>query len=225
MLRGVNIPAGLLPDWLNWSALILFLLLVGFNARGAGWGLLRKNLLEWVFVGACVLMAMLWLMRAEVAAGLELHFLGLMAMVLIFGWRLTLMAGASTLLAMTALGFYDWPAFGINGLVGVVFPILIAQVFQVWVYRLFPKHYFVYLIITAQFGGMVVIAATLMMAGLFLVAMGIYSWDRVAGDYLVFIPMAMISEGFINGAVMTLLTMLKPEWVRSFDDRDYIDGK
>jgi len=37
--------------------------------------------------------------------------------------------------------------------------------------------------------------------------------------------MAMLSEGFINGAIMTLLTILRPEWVRSFDDRDYIDGK
>ena len=221
----MNIPAELLPMWLNWGALVLFLLLVGFNAGNAGWGLLRRNLLEWVFVGASVLMAFLWLMRAEVAAGLELHFLGLMSMVLIFGWRLALMAGASTLLAMTALGFYDWASFGINGLVGVAFPILVAQAFQAWVYHLFPKHYFVYLIITAHFGGMVVIAATLIMTGLFLVVMGIYGWDRVAGDYLVFIPMAMISEGFINGAVMTLLTMLKPEWVRSFDDRDYIDGK
>ncbi|MEM7054321.1 MAG: hypothetical protein AAF446_07195 [Pseudomonadota bacterium] len=88
-----------------------------------------------------------------------------------------------------------------------------------------PKHYFVYLIITAHFGGMVVIAATLIIAGLLLFVTGVYSWDRVAGDYLVFIPMAMISEGFINGALMTLLTMLKPEWVRSFDDRDYIDDK
>ena len=221
----MNIPADLLPDWLNGLGWAFFLLIVSWNIRSAGWGLLRKNLLEWVFVAACLMMAGLWLMRAEVAAGLELHFLGLMAVVLIFGWRLSLMAGAITLLVMTALGLYDWPSLGINGLVGVAFPILVAQLFQVWVYRLFPKHYFVYLIITSHFGGMAVIAATLVLAGLLLVVMGIYSWDRVAGDYLVFIPMAMISEGFINGAVMTLLTMLKPEWVRSFDDREYIDGK
>lgn len=37
--------------------------------------------------------------------------------------------------------------------------------------------------------------------------------------------MVLLPEGFMNGAIMTLLIALKPEWVRSFDDHDYIDGK
>jgi uncharacterized membrane protein len=35
----------------------------------------------------------------------------------------------------------------------------------------------------------------------------------------------MLPEGFLNGAVLSMLTAWKPEWVRTFDDRDYIDGK
>jgi uncharacterized membrane protein len=49
--------------------------------------------------------------------------------------------------------------------------------------------------------------------------------DRIANDDLVFLPIAMLPEGFPNGAVFSMLTAWKPEWVRSFDDRDYIGGK
>ncbi|MFP4275943.1 MAG: hypothetical protein ACOC0Q_07480 [Wenzhouxiangella sp.] len=49
--------------------------------------------------------------------------------------------------------------------------------------------------------------------------------DRVGNDYLLFWPMIVLPGGFLNGVVLTMLTRLRPAWVRSFDDRDYIDGK
>jgi len=221
----MNIPSDLLPNWLNWAALLIFSVAVFWSAGGAAWRLLRQNLLEWVYAGSCALMGLLWLARAEAQAGLELHFLGIMTLVLIFGWRLALVGAAATLLALTATGLYDWGALGVNGLLGVVVPVLVAHASQWFIYHSFPRHYFVYLIITAHFGAMLVIASVLISVGLLLMITGVYSWDRIGGDYLIFLPMAMLSEGFINGAIMTLLTILRPEWVRSFDDRDYIDGK
>ncbi|NDY95107.1 hypothetical protein [Wenzhouxiangella limi] len=60
---------------------------------------------------------------------------------------------------------------------------------------------------------------------LVLLLLGAQPWSRVGNDYLLFLPMIMLPEGFLNGAVLTMLTLLRPAWVRSFDDRDYIDGK
>ncbi|MEM1081670.1 MAG: energy-coupling factor ABC transporter permease [Pseudomonadota bacterium] len=221
----MNIPADLIPNAVSASAAALFIALLCWNLAGAAWGLLRKNLLEWVFVAGCGLMGLLWLMRVEAQAGLELHFLGLMSLVLVFGWRLAFVGASVVLLMMTALGLYDWATLGVNGLVGVALPVLVAHAAQVSIYRALPKHYFIYLIVTAHFGAMLVMVAVCCTVAALMIALGVYRVDRVVNDYLVFLPMVMLSEGFINGAIMTLLTLLKPEWVRSFDDRDYIEGQ
>ena len=45
------------------------------------------------------------------------------------------------------------------------------------------------------------------------------------GDYLLFIPLLMFGEAFLNGMTMTLLVAYRPAWVSTFHDRWYLDGK
>ena len=221
----MNLPAELLPAWIIWTAWPIFALFVVWNAAGAPWKLLHRNLMEWVYLGAIVLLIGLWWMKAESQTGLGLHFLGTTAMVLIFGWRLALVGTAAALIALTAVGRYEWTSLGINGMITVVMPVLLANRLHTLVFHAFPKHYFVYVIVSAHFASMAVMAAVVATSALLLWLAGAYPLDRIANDYLVFLPIAMLPEGFINGAVLSMLTAWKPEWVRSFDDRDYIDGK
>jgi uncharacterized membrane protein len=72
---------------------------------------------------------------------------------------------------------------------------------------------------------MLVIATVVVSGGVLLLTLGAHPWDRVSGEYLIVLPLVMLPEGFMNGAIMTLLTVLRPEWVRSFDDRDYLKDK
>lgn len=221
----MNIPAELMPLWLMLPALVVLLSLVGWQVWGAGWQLLLVNRLERVYAASVLLLAGLWWLKAEAVAGLQLHFLGLSAMVLVFGWRLALVGGALALGVLTAAGVHDWLALGVNGLVSVALPVLLANRLHALVYSWFPKHYFVYVMVAAHFSSMIVIAVTMLTGAGLLWLLGVYSWGRITHDYLVLLPVAMLPEGFINGAIMTMLTALKPEWVRSFDDRDYLDGK
>jgi uncharacterized membrane protein len=221
----MNIPAELMPPWLMIPALAGCALLVGWQVWGAGWQLLIVNRLEHVYAASVLMLAGLWWFNAEAVDGLQLHFLGLSAMVLVFGWRLALVGGALALVGLTAAGVYDWAALGVNALITVALPVLLANRLHGLVYVWFPRHYFVYVIVAAHFTSMVVIAATMLAGAGLLWSLGVYDWGRIVRDYLLFLPVAMLSEGFINGAIMTMLTALKPEWVRSFDDRDYLDGK
>lgn len=221
----MNLPAELLPAWLAWAAWPAFVVFVAWNAAGAPWKLLHRNLMEPVYIGAIVLLIGLWWMKAESQTGLGLHFLGITSMVLIFGWRLALVGAAAALLVLTVLGRYEWMSLGINGMITVVMPVLLANRLHAFIYRAFPKHYFVYVIVSAHFASMAVMAAVVATSALLLWSVGAYSLDRIVNDYLVFLPIAMLPEGFLNGAVLSMLTAWKPEWVRSFDDRDYIDGK
>lgn len=221
----MNLPAEILPAWLSLASLPLFAAFVIWNAVGAPWRLLHRNLLEPVYIGALILLTGLWWMKAESQAGLGLHFLGITAMVLVFGWRLAAVGAALALVSLTALGRYDWASLGVNGLITVVMPVLLANRLHALVYRLFPKHYFVYVIVSAHFSSMIVIAAVIFTSAALLWAVGAYPASTLTRDYLVFLPIAMLPEGFLNGAVLSMLTAWKPEWVRTFDDRDYIDGK
>lgn len=221
----MNLPADLLPLWLMLAAWPAFAAIAGWNLAGAPWRLLVVNGLRPLFLFACLLLAGLWWMRVSAHAGLELHLLGLTSMVLLFGWRLAMVGGSGALLILAAAGIYDWAALGLNGLIGVILPVLLANRLHDLIYRWLPKHYFIYLMVSAHFSSMLVIAAVALSGGLLMLLLGGQPWSRVGGEYFLFLPMIMLPEGFLNGALLTMLTILKPEWVRSFDDRDYIDGK
>ena len=43
------------------------------------------------------------------------------------------------------------------------------------------------------------------------------------GDDPWFIIVMLFPEGFLNGMLMTILVVYRPEWVSSFDDREYLN--
>ncbi|MGY6586661.1 MAG: energy-coupling factor ABC transporter permease [Wenzhouxiangella sp.] len=221
----MNFTTELIPLWLSLLCLPLFVAITAWNIWGSPWTLLKQNQLHPLFSLTIGLLTGLWLLQVGGHPGLEFHLLGLTTVVLIFGWRLAMVAGASALFLQAIVGLHDWTTLGISGLLGVVLPVLLADRLHRLIYRWLPKHFFVYVMAAAHFSSMLVIGAVIVAGGLLLWSLGVHPMDRVLGDYFVFMPLVLIPEGFLNGAIMTLLIILRPEWVRSFDDRDYIDGK
>lgn len=221
----MNISADLLPSPLLIGAVLLCVPIMLWSLVRAPWSLLQQNLLVPVYVGGLLVLLGLWSLQIGPGGGPGLHFLGLSAMVLVFGPALTLAGTSFVLLSLTAIGIFDARSFGINGLVSVVLPIVLAARLHTLVYHRFPKHYFVYLMISAHFSSMIVIATVMLVSALLIGVFGLDPKPALWQNYLIFLPVAMLPEGFINGAIMTMLTAYRPHWVRSFDDRDYIDGK
>ena len=221
----MNLDASLLPSVLAWPLTVAFALVLLPLLLRAPWGLLRENRLESVFISAVGCVCLLWSMGAGVRPGLELHLLGATALTLIFGWRLAIAAGVAALAALSALGFYAWPAFALNGLLLVVVPVAISHWLGRQVYGLFPRHLFIYLFLVAFFGAMATMGAVVVMSAALLWGLGAYPLQVLTHDYLVMLPLVIFPEGFITGMVMTMLVVFRPEWVRTFDDRDYIQGK
>ena len=46
-----------------------------------------------------------------------------------------------------------------------------------------------------------------------------------ANGYLTMLVITMFPEAFINGAIMTMLVVFRPDWVGSFRDQHYLHGK
>ncbi len=221
----MNIDPSLLPSnvlWLFWPVFVLVILPALLRAP---WRLLLENGLQPQFVGACGLVALAWSMGAGIQPGLELHLLGTTVLTLLFGRMLAIAGATGALVVLSALGLYEWQAFPVNGLLLAVLPVLIAHVVGYYAFRWLPHHLFIYIFVVAFFGAMVAMAAVLVASAVLYAAVGAYPLGLIWRDYLMVMPLLMFPEGFVTGVLMTMCVVFRPEWVRTFDDRDYLAGK
>ena len=54
---------------------------------------------------------------------------------------------------------------------------------------------------------------------------GAYTLDELHYSFLPYIPMIAAPEAFLNGFIIAGLVLMKPEWVSTFSDEDYLKGK
>jgi uncharacterized membrane protein len=221
----MDIPAGLLPDSYLWSAAVLYGLLLGLALLTAPWSKIVGNEASHVYFGAIVGIITLWLLRGGIQPGLGYHLLGATLLCLMFEWQFALFALSLVLAFTTWRGPAGWEAFGVNALVMGVLPILFTRVFLYACQRWLPHNFFIYIFINAFLAG----AVSILLAGLasawLQVQTGVHAPDTVSTGFLQILPMLMFGEGFLNGALMSLVVAYKPRWVATFHDRWYLQGK
>lgn len=214
----------------RYGALPLYLLMLGWALRTAPWRLLsgdarRPGLIN-VWMGALVVLVLMWSMKAGVKPGLDLHFLGATALTLMFGRQLAVIGLSIVLAAVTfnasLRGVHGWEAFALNALVLAAFPVFVAHAILRMVERWLPANFFIYIFFAAFFGAGLTVVATGGLAGLLLWASGAYTADLLWSDYLPFYVLLGFAESWLNGAALTLMVVYYPRWVTSFDDRRYL---
>ncbi|MBT0587260.1 energy-coupling factor ABC transporter permease [Alteromonas oceanisediminis] len=175
--------------------------------------------------GATASLFILWIFRAGIYEGLYVHFLWLSALALLLGLRWSMLVATAALVAVTALGYERWEMLGVNGLLGVTVPLLLTHLFFSVSFHRLPRNLFVYIFVCAFFPGALVIATKMALLGGYYVLEGTYDWLTVKDNFIVLIPLMLFPEGMLNGMTMTLLIIYKPDWVYTFHDKFYIDGK
>lgn len=221
----MNLHYHLFPLWLHGLATVLFLLLLVKAVRhGAWWRFKDRELLN-VFLGGCVFLLVIWNLKAGIKPGLTFHLLGATLFMLMYGWQVAFVAICLVLTGSALYGFIEWKAYAINALVMGALPIL----FSYAVYRLavwyMAHHFFVYILINAFFCAGVAMALTVFTASMLMVIFGPYTLKTVRYDYLSYLPFMMFGEGFMTGMLVTVMTLMKPHWLITFDERRYITGK
>ena len=208
----VAIGIVLLPAW--WLAL-----------RWANWRRLAQREQLHVFLGASVFLMLLWTLRTEIQPGFSWHLSGMVSLTLMFGWSLALIGGSLTLVGITLAGLNDWGGYLPSVLIEVLMPATLTQVVLGLVRAYLPKHYFIYVFINAFLAaGLISLLMALATTGL-LLAVGAYSLQRLQDTYLLFLPLMFFPEGVLNGWTMSVLVGFRPDWVGSFRDEEYLDGK
>lgn len=221
----MNLHYHLFPGWLHWLATALLLLLLGRAVRNAAWQRFQNREILNVFLGSCVFLLVIWNLKAGIKPGLTFHLLGATLFMLMYGWEMAIIAICLVLFGSTLYGFIEWRAFAINALVMGALPIM----FSYAVYRLavwyMSHHFFVYVLINAFFCAGLAMALTVVTASLLLISIGPYSFDTVKYGYLSYLPFMIFGEGFMTGMLVTVMTLMKPHWLITFDEQRYIAGK
>lgn len=201
--------AALVPVWL-WCL------------RTAPWRRLADSGQLNVWLGAIVVLMLVWSMKAGVKPGLNLHLLGATAFTLMFGRQLAILGFSAVMVAVTLNGGAGWEAYALNVLVTAVFPCFAADVLLRVVERYLPPNFFCYIFCAGFFGAAIAVMSTGLLATVLLWVSGAYPADMLFDDYFPYYMLLGFAEAWLNGAVITLMVIYYPRWVGSFDDRRYL---
>ncbi|WP_088329224.1 energy-coupling factor ABC transporter permease [Lacimicrobium sp. SS2-24] len=175
--------------------------------------------------GSAACLFVLWLFRAGIYQGLNVHFLWLTALTLVLGYRVALLSASIALLGVTLVGKESWSMLGVNGLLGLVLPISLSYLIYNVSFHKLPRHFFIYVFVCAFLPGAMMIALKMLTLGGYYWLENIHEWEVIRDNYLILIPLLLFPEAMLNGMTMTLLVMYKPSWVYTFYDKFYLNDK
>ena len=187
--------------------------------------LINDSAFQHRFFGASVAVFILWIFRVGIVDELQVHFIWLTSLALILGFRWAMLSSSIVLLGVTAVGYESYAMLGVNWLLGTLLPISVTYAIFSLAFHKLPKNLFIYLFICAFFPGAITVSIKILaMAAYFQIDTDL-GWDVIFDNYVLLIPLLLFSEAFFNGFTMTSLVIHKPQWVYTFHDKFYIDGK
>lgn len=219
-LTAVVLPAGwTLAGWMAALPLLASAL------RRAPWSWLRADERSPVLPAAIFALLVLWNMQATIGDGYTFHLLGVGGLTLLVGPQLALVGGAVAVALQLAVRGGEWINAGIAWITMVALPVATMSVVLRSSERWLPPNFFVYVIVVTFFGA----ALSLGVAGVAgAVALNVGKGLPAAlvyGEYLPYLLYLGFGEATLTGMVLTLAVVYRPEWVATFDDRRYIDGR
>lgn len=208
-----------------WTLSGLYLLILLYALASAPWRRLVGSGLLNVFFGSCVALLLLWTMRVAVNEQLTFHLLGVTVITLLFGWSLAVIISAVALAGVTFNSGGSWDLFALNAFTTGVIPAGLTLILLVVVRSRLPKNFFIYVLVNGFLtAGLAAMASGYLAVGL-LVASGVFTLVELEQDLVPFFPLMFMPEAFLNGWLITILVIYRPQWVYSFSDRLYLDGK
>ncbi|MBT8122260.1 MAG: energy-coupling factor ABC transporter permease [Gammaproteobacteria bacterium] len=221
----MDIPANLLPmAWLLGGGVLYGLVLMAALLT-APWSRVRDSEAQNVYLAAIVAISLMWVMRGGIQAGLSYHLLGMTLLCLMFEWQFAVFA-ASLIVAFTSWqGGSGWAAFGVNVMLMGVLPILFTRVMLYICQRHLPHNYYIYVFVNAFLVGALSMLLAGGASGLLQLIAGVQPAGTISSNFLMILPMLMFGEAFINGGTLSLVVAYRPQWVATFHDRWYLDGK
>jgi uncharacterized membrane protein len=221
----MNIPFGLLsPAW-YWFAAVFYGLLLAHLIHRAPWTRLREEAQLHVYLGTCVGLMLLWMIKTPILPGIEYHYLGATLLTLMFGWRLAAVGMSVVLAGSVFNGTTDWATYPLNALVMGFVPVALSHAVLRLSERHLPPNFFIYVFVVAYWGAAFAVATAVVTGAGVLWTGGVYPFDALSDKYFPLLVLLMVPEGMITGMLIALMVVFRPAWVGTFDDNRYIKGR
>jgi len=186
---------------------------------------MREQRLINVFLFSVLVVLLFWSLRIPVMEGVSWHVSGITFLTLMWGWSFALLGGSLAVIVQT-LALQE-PLINVPSMIllHVLLPATLTQVVLGLTRAYLPKHFFIYTFVNAFFCGALVALAVAFGGALNLFLSDMASWKMLSEQYLIYVPLMLFPEAFYNGIVMTVLISLRPQWVWSFKDEEYLQGR
>ena len=222
----MDLTRAILSDTTVWYSYICMVLLLLFSLVMAPWEKVRQDSgAQNVYLGAIVVVLLMWMIRADLPTGLNFHLLGASLLCLLFEWQFALLALAIIVAAHTLISGIPPENYALNWLTLGAFPIILCRVALYLVQRYMPHNFYIYIFINTFFvaGISAYLAGTLSAVWLYYVLD--YSSHLITDQYLPALILIMLPEAVCTGMIMTILVVYKPAWVATFHDSWYLKNR
>ena len=204
-------PGGFAPGYV---LAVVALVLAIFRARlGSLSGDPRS---QHLLLGTTVVVAVLWNIRAMGTNALEIHVLGTTAATLVLGAPRALLATAAAQALVAFRGDSFLASAALSWLFSGVIPAFVTDGVRRLAETWLPHHLFVYLFVVCFAGAAVALGVTHVAADL---SLGSPVRNALPPGGIPLFLLLAFPEAFVNGVVMTMLVIYRPDWVATWDDR------
>lgn len=212
-------------NWQFWgpAGLASFVALFALIAKAPWRQLIHRSERLQVFFLSIFALGVFGLLEVKIAGTLSIRPLLMMSLVMVFGLEIGVIAGSLALLLTAFLQGRELMSL----VTPWAFNVVLAGFSAHWLLRaiagLPSSNLFIYMLGGGFFGAMVTVQVVTVSQWLYIAAFGPAPLLVIASDYYYLSLLMMFPEGFINGAIVTMMTVFKPSLVRSFDDQRYLD--
>ncbi|MDD1781414.1 energy-coupling factor ABC transporter permease [Enterovibrio sp. ZSDZ35] len=205
---------------LGWGGFVLALWL---SRSGIGWQKFRsdKGYQHFVLASALILFC-LWALKAGISEGLDIHFLGMTVLTLCHGPRIAIWISTLPLALMVSFGLLPLADVGLYAATTAVVPALISYAIFWLSYQYLSRHLFIYIFIAGFLNAAFTIVLHLCVVSAGYWISGLHSWDTIINNYLMLALLIWFPEGLLNGMAVSMMSVYRPHWMRTFYDREYL---
>ncbi|MCS0366590.1 energy-coupling factor ABC transporter permease [Vibrio diabolicus] len=214
-------------DWFNLGSLVVILWIVLAYClpdwKKVVWPKLEKEkAFQHLVFATLFFFSILWATQAGVKEGLQIHFLALTTLTMMYGWRMAFLISIPAMLVNHLLHDVSLLQLPTSLVLSALLPIFISYLVFLLSYHYLPRNIFVFIFVAGFFNGAITGSLHLLINSFYHLSVGHYDWETIQHNYFIFVPLLAFPEGLLNGMPLAVLTVFKPEWLRVFSDRDYI---
>ncbi|HHF3092643.1 TPA: energy-coupling factor ABC transporter permease [Vibrio diabolicus] len=214
-------------DWFNLGSQVVILWIVLAYClpdwKKVVWPKLEKEkAFQHLVFATLFFFSILWATQAGVKEGLQIHFLALTTLTMMYGWRMAFLISIPAMLVNHLLHDVSLLQLPTSLVLSALLPIFISYLVFLLSYHYLPRNIFVFIFVAGFFNGAITGSLHLLINSFYHLSVGHYDWETIQHNYFIFVPLLAFPEGLLNGMSLAVLTVFKPEWLRVFSDRDYI---